>query len=105
MQKGLLETTLGACHVPRLLRQLFDLRRDVHRVGNAGNEVLELRPRESLRCAQVNDFVLGIVQQFCAVETLDHTIHNVIDERVVAARGAVAVDASYDSPNSRRSRS
>jgi hypothetical protein len=39
------------------------------------------------------------------VETLDHTIHNVIDERVVAARGAVAVDASYDSPNSRRSRS
>ncbi len=75
-------------HIPRLGGQLFDLRRNVHRVGDARDQVLELR---RFRPAEVDDFVLGLVERFCAVEAPHDPVHDVVHEGVVTAGGAVAV--------------
>ncbi len=79
---------VGALHIARLGGQLLDFRFDVHRLRDAGNEVLELR---RLRPAEVDDFVLGGVQPFRPTETADDAIDDVANERVVAARRPVPV--------------
>ncbi len=76
------------CHVPRLGGQLLDLRRDVHRLRNPGDEILKLR---RLRAAQVDDLVLGVVEPFRAAQAADDAVDDVGHVGVVAARRAVAV--------------
>ena len=79
---------VGARHVPRLRGELLNLRGDVHGLRDSGNEVFEL---SRLRAAEVDDFVFRVIQILRATEALHNPIHDVADERVVAARGAVAV--------------
>ena len=69
-------------------RQLLDLRLDLHRLGDAGDEVLELG---RFRAAQVDDFVLGLIQALCPTQAAHDAVDDVLDVGVVPARGAVAV--------------
>jgi hypothetical protein len=75
-------------HVARLGRKLLDLRRDVHRLRNAGNEIFELR---RLRPAEVDDLVLGVVEPFRAAQAAGDAVDDVGHVGVVAARRAIPV--------------
>ncbi len=85
---GLRDVRVGPLHIARLGGQLLDLRRDVHRLRNARNEVLQLR---RFRPAEVDDFILGGVQALRPAQAADDAVDDVGHVGVVAARRAVPV--------------
>ena len=85
---GFGDVRVRALHVARLGGELLDFRRDLHRLRDAGNEVLELC---GFRAPEIDDLVLRLPQSLRPTQAADDAVDDVGHVGVVAARRAVAV--------------